>query len=159
MEGALIVFYTYLYLRDDGTPYYVGKGTRHRITQSASRYVPVPSRDRIIVQEFETEQDVLTAEIFLISYYGRKDVGTGVLRNLTDGGDGVAGHRHTLEARQKISRSKKGRLVYRAPHKEYCVNGHQMSDDNIYIHPKRGSRSCKRCQNIRCRTYQRRKSL
>src|SRR5580692_7723704 len=77
-------FYTYLWLREDGTPYYVGKGRGRRAFRKGC-----PPIDRVLIQAFPSEEDALTAEIFLIAYYGRKDLGTGILRNLTDGGDGV----------------------------------------------------------------------
>ena len=81
------VFYTYLWLREDGTPYYVGKGTGKRANRTGS-----PPCDRIIIQEHESEEDALHAERFLISYYGRIDTGTGILRNFSDGGEGIPGY-------------------------------------------------------------------
>lgn len=95
------VFYTYLWLREDGTPYYVGKGTGRRAFIPKYHGVPVPSRDRIIVQEHPSEVDAFEAEKFMIAYYGRKDIGTGVLRNLTNGGDGCSGLRHSEAFKQK----------------------------------------------------------
>src|SRR5207253_2449071 len=44
----------------------------------------------ILVQPYPSEADAFAAEVFLISYFGRKDLGTGCLRNLTDGGDGIS---------------------------------------------------------------------
>lgn len=79
-------FYTYLWLREDGTPYYVGKGFGGRASRTGS-----PPRERIIVQYFESEKDALDAERFLISFYGRADNKTGILHNITDGGDGPSG--------------------------------------------------------------------
>jgi hypothetical protein len=38
-----------------------------------------------------------------ISKYGRKDLGTGTLRNLSNGGEGNSGHKHSLETRKKLS--------------------------------------------------------
>jgi len=29
--------------------------------------------------------------------------------------------------------------------KEFCVNGHEFTTENTYIHPKRGTRHCRRC--------------
>lgn len=92
-------FYTYLWLREDGTPYYVGKGTGNRAFRKGS-----PPVDRIILQEWPSETDALQAEQFLIGYYGRKDAG-GLLHNFTDGGDGVTGMRHSQESRARISQS------------------------------------------------------
>jgi general stress protein YciG len=84
-------FYTYLWLREDGTPYYVGKGRGRRAFISRAHTVRRPKElSRIIVQEFETEEDAFRAEQFLITYYGRQDLGTGCLRNRTDGGEGAA---------------------------------------------------------------------
>lgn len=80
------IFYTYIWLREDGTPYYVGKGHGKRAIRRGS-----PSLDRILLQEFPSEADAFAAEVFLIAYYGRKDNGTGILRNLTDGGEGTTG--------------------------------------------------------------------
>jgi hypothetical protein len=104
------MFYTYIWLREDGTPYYVGKGTRYRgFTNSAHGvHRPIDS-SRIILQEHSSEKDAFDAERFLIAYYGRKDLGTGCLRNLTDGGEGASGCIPTQEARQNMSRAGKGR--------------------------------------------------
>ena len=82
------MFYTYLWLREDGTPYYVGKGSGNRAFISSAHGVHKPvTRERIIVQNFESEEDAFEAEKFLIACYGRLDLSTGCLRNLTDGGE------------------------------------------------------------------------
>lgn len=101
-------FYTYLWLRYDGTPYYVGKSRwRSQSVERAYRNRNLP-RERVIVEDHYSEEAAFAAEIFLISFYGRKDNGTGILRNRTDGGEGGSGHIKSAEARKKISESKKG---------------------------------------------------
>src|ERR1700728_3802345 len=59
-----MTFYTYMWLREDGTPYYVGKGHGARAIRKGS-----PSLDRILIQEFESEADAFAAEVFLIAHY------------------------------------------------------------------------------------------
>jgi hypothetical protein len=86
-----LAFYTYLWLREDGTPYYVGKGHGNRAFDWHKRIGRPPSHDRIIIQAHLSEEDAFAAEVFLIAFYGRKDLGTGCLVNLTDGGEGPAG--------------------------------------------------------------------
>ena len=44
----------------------------------------------------------------LIRWYGRKDIGTGILYNRTDGGDGAPGVKLSFERRKSISESLKG---------------------------------------------------
>jgi hypothetical protein len=97
------MFYTYLWLREDGTPYYVGKGKGDRAFISDGHNIHRPkTSDRIIVQDFESEEDAFEAEKFLISYYGRTDLGTGCLRNLTDGGEGTSGYKHSEEGLKRL---------------------------------------------------------
>ena len=117
-------FYTYLWLREDGTPYYVGKGSGLRAFTSTAHGVRRPRQlSRIIVQDQPNEQDAFAVEIFLISYYGRLDLSEGILRNRTDGGDGTSGyvytdelrqkrreHKHTDETRQRLSTIHKGHI-------------------------------------------------
>jgi hypothetical protein len=80
-------YYTYLWLREDGTPYYVGKGKGMRGFQSNKHRVPCPNDpSRIIVQEHPSEGEALAAEEFLIAFYGRKLNETGCLRNWVSGG-------------------------------------------------------------------------
>lgn len=125
-------FYIYLYMRKDGTPYYVGKGKGSRAFQRNHCSVTVPPKERVhFAARNMSEPDALQAEMFLIKLYGRKDIGTGCLRNLTDGGEGMSGHIPSEETRNKkrvsssrwirtkehcasISRAKKGRTIISA---------------------------------------------
>jgi hypothetical protein len=103
------IYYVYRYNREDGTPYYIGKGKGDRYRNRHN--VPVPKdRSRIVFIETNmSEQDAFDLEVELIAHYGRKDLGTGILRNLTDGGEGSSGYIVSEEQRQKISMSLTGR--------------------------------------------------
>lgn len=103
------VFYTYLWLRENGTPYYAGKGHGKRaFVKEHHRFSPPTNKKHILVQEFPDEPSAFAAEKFLISYYGRKDNGTGCLRNLTDGGEGPAGRVAPAAERLHNSEVRKG---------------------------------------------------
>lgn len=80
-------FYTYLWLREDGTPYYAGKGSKRRAFRWHKRLGSPPPNERIVLQYFTNETDAFAAEVFLILFYGRKDLETGCLRNLSGGGE------------------------------------------------------------------------
>ena len=84
-------FYTYAYLRKgDRTPYYIGKGSGKRAYDRHTHRVKVPDdRDRIIfLKENISEREAWDYEREMIQFYGRKDLGTGILRNMSDGGEG-----------------------------------------------------------------------
>jgi NUMOD3 motif-containing protein len=84
------MFYTYMWLRENGTPYYVGKGSGDR-AYIKHRVGNAPPLDRIVFYIAKDEADAFDIEVSLIWYYGRKDAGTGCLRNLTGGGEGPSG--------------------------------------------------------------------
>jgi len=120
-------FYVYTYsYPDGGLPFYVGKGcgerdTKHlRSARCASEsksfnirtilkllrnnQEPVITR---IVENVDEELALFIEEEF-ITKYGRRDLGTGVLTNLTNGGDGVSGFVRSEESKAKHSKSTTG---------------------------------------------------
>jgi hypothetical protein len=105
-------YYTYAYLREDGTPYYIGKGSGDRcfIKGKSERISPPKDKSRIILlKQNLTEDEAFKHEIYMISILGRKDLGTGILRNLTNGGDGVSGYIPSESVRK--ARRRHGKVI------------------------------------------------
>lgn len=101
-------YYVYAYMREDGTYYYIGKGKGRRAYVKHGIGVPQNKSNIIFIEENMLEDDALQLEIDLIKQYGRKDIGTGILRNLTCGGDGSSGYKHTEEYKDAASKRQMG---------------------------------------------------
>ena len=104
-------FYTYAYLRVDRTPYYIGKGSGKRIYNTNGRPCGKP-RDKsriILLKQNLTEEEAFKHEIYMIAVFGRKGLGTGILHNKTDGGEGTSGAIVSEETRRKQSEKRKGK--------------------------------------------------
>ncbi len=84
-------FYSYLWLLEDGTPYYAGKGSGRRAFKARQKSVSPPKdRSLILVFPHASEAEAFDSEKAFIKWFGRKDNSTGCLCNLTDGGEGLA---------------------------------------------------------------------
>lgn len=111
-------FYVYMHVKcSDGVPFYVGKGKNKRYSnhfdrnvfwkRTAKKYGVKVIIYRDGLQEwaaFELEQDI-------IALHGRRNIGTGSLCNLSDGGEGQSGYIPSHESNKKRSEKLKGRVL------------------------------------------------
>ena len=118
-------FYTYLYFNQQ-TPIYVGKGYGDRVTihltnktnknqyfcNKVKKMIREGNEPIIKIINVNNEIEAFELEILLIKLIGRKDLGTGPLLNLTDGGEGTTGHILTEEQKQSC----KNRTSFRKGH-------------------------------------------
>jgi hypothetical protein len=116
-------YYTYAYLREDGTPYYIGKGIGYRLTNNSSRKGLKCPKDKsrvIKLKQNLTEEEAFRHEIYMIAVYGRKDLGKGILHNRTNGGDGASGRIQTDKTKKLMSEKASGanNPMYGKPHTE-----------------------------------------
>lgn len=101
------MFCTYSHHKPDGTLFYIGKGSIKRAHAKDNRnphwknIVAKHGAHKVeILANWETEADALEHEKFLIGCF--RDLGFS-LANITDGGDGVSGHKHSAETKAKMS--------------------------------------------------------
>lgn len=125
-------FYVYHYCDpESGTPFWVGKGCRRRAYQhlSQSKNPHHKSYDTFfyrklrkmllfginpdikIVKDQLKEEEAFDLEMSDIKRIGRRDQGKGPLTNLTDGGEGASGHKHTEETKRKVSEANLGKVI------------------------------------------------
>jgi len=104
------MYYVYSYFREDFSPYYIGNRTKGRAYASANHRIKAPKdKSRIhILKNNLTEEKAYELEKLYILMFGRIDLGTGILRNLSDGGEGPVGYKTTPEQRRKIALSRMG---------------------------------------------------
>jgi hypothetical protein len=108
-----MIYYTYAYLREDRSPYYIGKGKGNRAYKRRDKGInPPKDKSRILILKKNlTEQEAFKHEIYMIAVFGRKDLGTGILHNKTDGGEGTSGFIHSEEHKRKVSEAIKGKTI------------------------------------------------
>jgi hypothetical protein len=110
--------YVYRHIRlDKNEPFYIGIGSDERYNRSRERYNR-NSLWKIIAKKSEIEIEILLDDLTykeaqekekeFISLYGRKNNNTGILTNLTDGGEGTIGTVISEETRKKLSIAHKG---------------------------------------------------
>jgi len=132
----------YKWLREDGSPYYVGIGNPKRPYTGRRLCGFPPPDDRIIILykglDWKTACEI---ERELISFYGRKDLKTGILCNLTDGGEGVPGYKHTEDAKKKMSEVQTGKKLSEDHKEKISKSG---SGENHYFYGKEHTKETKR---------------
>jgi hypothetical protein len=113
--------YTYVLHKNDGTPFYVGVGIRHRVLRHTSKWEICNGhnilKNNIVKQEienfgeilysiiiFHTDREIcLNHEMKLIAKFGRYE-NSGILANWTDGGEiGPKGYKFSEERKQRQS--------------------------------------------------------
>jgi len=128
-------FYVYVLKKPSGIPFYVGKGTHDRIacheigvefsTNANVKYYKENIIRKIlkngkqinydIILFINDEKEAYNKEIEIIKLYGRKNNHTGILANLTDGGESGGnggankGQKRSLKSRLKMSFSHIGK--------------------------------------------------
>ncbi|MFA7099492.1 MAG: NUMOD3 domain-containing DNA-binding protein [Eubacteriales bacterium] len=125
-------FYTYI-LSSAGKPFYIGKGGGGRKGFRIESHIKEAKLNKhkncfkikVIRKMIRNNKEIdygialftkdeemaFDKEMELINFYGRRDKKTGILTNMTDGGEGTSGLKCSEETREKISIIHKGKIV------------------------------------------------
>lgn len=123
----MAVVYRHIRL-DKNEPFYIGISnndekrpySKHSRNNYWRHIVNITDYEIDILFDDLSWEDACEKEKEFIKLYGRKDLGTGTLVNMTDGGEGKVGYKHSEETLKKISDNCKGKRL-----------GHTYTDDVI----------------------------
>jgi hypothetical protein len=102
-------------------PFYVGIGTRYRMTSHFTPYSlnKKSIKNNIIKSIYDNtgeyplfykiftslnKNDAISIEIDMIKHFGKIKDGSGILSNLTDGGDGISGFKHSDDYKNSLKK-------------------------------------------------------
>ena len=111
-------YYLYRHIKPNGETFYIGISSnlkrpyeKKARTILWKRIVNKYGYEVQILKQDLSKEEACELEELLISWYGRIDIKTGILCNMTDGGEGVLNK--SLETKQKISEAQKGEKNHR----------------------------------------------
>jgi hypothetical protein len=134
--------YLYRHIRlDKNEPFYIGIGsddkgnyTRSNAHKNRNKHwenIVAKTEYRVdILCDDMTWEEVIKKEIEFIALYGRTDLKTGTLCNLTSGGDGFAGGIFTEEHRRKLSVASKNISIETRKKMSLANKGKKLSDEH-----------------------------
>ena len=135
------MYYVYIWKKPGNIPFYIGIGRTpnrwdpaHAKTRNkhCSRTVTKVGVDNVIVEIIPNlnKKEACRLEQTLIWYFGRDDLGTGPLTNMTDGGDGT--QNVSADTRKKMSDAAK---LYKAERSQRIKgDNNPMRNPKIYAH-------------------------
>jgi len=121
------IYYVYGYYLEDDTPFYIGMGHGNRMVchtwpskRNERKTIFYNKLNKLInncipyyykkIYEDLSIEDAIKFEMELISEFGRKDLKTGILYNLTDGGEGHKNYKRSLETIEKVRQKNTGKV-------------------------------------------------
>lgn len=127
----------YRHLKLNGEVFYIGIGSKSRAYSKKRRntfWYNITNKYEYEVQILKKDLSLKEAcelEIILIDYYGRRNLGLGLLVNLTNGGEGSEGYKHTEEAILKIKEFKQNISEYTKQLMSVSAKNRKISKETI----------------------------
>lgn len=125
------MWYVYAYLRENRTPYYIGKGSGKRCYTKHQRNnggFSAPQKEKILIlKKFDNEEKCFEFEKYMIFLYGRKIDG-GILINECLGG---LGKKTLLTEDERIEKRKQSRKKWLEKNKEYHRDYWQSNKEKL----------------------------
>ena len=134
------IYYTYAFLREDGTPYYIGKGKGKRAFKWRKTAPSDKSRILILKKDL-TEEEAFKHEIYMIAIFGKKMFGKGILWNITDGGEGCSMPSPRKGKPLEPEHAKQVRAIGKRCGKEVVVKNKQTGEVRSFPSQSAGARA------------------
>lgn len=129
-------YYVYSHKKENGELFYIGMGSGKRAYKKDTRstfWKRTYNKYGLIVNILFsglTKKEAYQIEEYLIRYYGRRNLNTGSLVNLTNGGEGDFGYKPTIETlrlRSKILKGKKQSIESNIKRSITLINNRSIS--------------------------------
>lgn len=128
----------YYHVSKSGEVFYVGIGDIRRpySTHHRSKFwwnVAKSGYDVVVAEGNLSWEMAQERERYWIKYYGRRDIGTGILVNMTDGGDGARGSKWSEQRVVQMSDrfSREGNPFYGRKHSESAITKNSIAHTGI----------------------------